>query len=200
MAIQRLVAGKNALIDAAGNGDIEKVKKLLQLNVSTKSKDKYGCTALHRAAENGHADVVVWLLDSMREADDVATKDFLQRTALHGAAQAGHAAVVARLLARMHEADNVATKDKYQRTALHWAAWRGHVDVVALLLGHMREADVAAKDSDGRTALDLAAGDYQGTERETEEERERERQGRREVFMQLHNWQEYDRKSDDGPR
>jgi Ankyrin repeats (3 copies) len=63
MAIQRGIVGKKALIHAARVGDIERVKMLLGLKVSTKIKDKYGWTALHYAAEGGHKDVVALLLD-----------------------------------------------------------------------------------------------------------------------------------------
>ena len=48
-----LITGKYALIHAAEDGTIERAKKLIKLNVNTKTKDNWGQTALHWASHNG---------------------------------------------------------------------------------------------------------------------------------------------------
>ena len=96
VAIQRRFVGKKALIHAARDGDIERVKKLLGLNISTKITDGGGMTALHWAAYNGHRDVVALLLSHM-DLGQIAARDWSRRTALHLAAWNGHGDVVALL-------------------------------------------------------------------------------------------------------
>ena len=61
-AFQRRLIGRKALIDASRVGDVERVKKLLGINVNTEIKDKYGWTALSFAAERGRLEAVRFLV------------------------------------------------------------------------------------------------------------------------------------------
>jgi ankyrin repeat protein len=126
------------LIFAADGGRVEIVEMLLMevqnehgAYVPAKGIDR--ATALHRAAEQGHGDVVALLLGRMEDADVAAKEDIYGGTALHGAASNGHGDVVALLLGRMEGADVAAKDGIYGETALHRAAEQGHGDVVALL-------------------------------------------------------------------
>jgi ankyrin repeat protein len=102
--------------------------------------EKYGRTALHLAAMNGHLEIVKLLLEHGADVN-AKTKEGYGYTALHSAASNGHLEIVKLLLE--HGAD-VNAKTKYGGyTALHSATMNGHLEIVKLLLEH--GADVNAK-------------------------------------------------------
>jgi len=103
------------------------------------------------AAQQGHLDIVLTLLDDRYKAD-VTKSDDGGRTALHWAASRGFVDVAKSLLKA--GADTNAADDD-GRTALHHAAYEGHTAVAELLLDH--EADFRSTDSMGLTAAELAA-------------------------------------------
>ena len=114
-----------------------------------KTKDKLGKTALHYAAERGHADVVGALIKAGANASQ---KDNDGLTALDHAARNGCAGVVRVLLAA---GVDVSIEDECCRfNTLHYAAELGHESVVKLLLA--AGADVNAR-GEGCTALHYAA-------------------------------------------
>lgn len=113
--------------------------------------DGQGTTALILAAQQGHLDIVLTLLDDRYKAD-VTKSDDGGRTALHWAASRGFVDVAKSLLKA--GADTNAADDD-GRTALHHAAYEGHTAVAELLLDH--EADFRSTDSMGLTAAELAA-------------------------------------------
>jgi tetratricopeptide (TPR) repeat protein len=142
----RAPASCGQIHDAAANGDLEKVRALLQDDPDlVMSKDKNGLTPLHRAAKNGHADVTKLLLANKAE---INAKTSAGRTPLHDAAERGHKDLVELLL--INKA-NINEKTYRGYTALHLAAFNGYMDVVDLLLDH--GADVNAKSNLGTTPL-----------------------------------------------
>jgi ankyrin repeat protein len=58
-------SGKTALLEAAGNGRVEKIKMLIASGANAESVNKRGQTALDVAAEKGHDEVVMILLEGM---------------------------------------------------------------------------------------------------------------------------------------
>jgi hypothetical protein len=139
--------------DAAGRGDLEKVKALLKDNpalVFSKANEPllYTATPLGYAASYGRTDVVEFLLSNKAE---VNARDINGQTPLFYAALQGHEDVVQVLLA--HGAD-VDAKDKNGQTPLYNAV--SHRDVVEVLLAH--GADVNNKARDGQTPLHYAVG------------------------------------------
>ena len=102
----------------AADGRYERAAKRLRL------------TALQLAAENGHAGVILHLLD--HGANIEAKKEsHLDRTALHLAAQKGRANAVLMLLERDA---NIKAEDKDCRIALHLVSAESHAIVVRILL------------------------------------------------------------------
>jgi ankyrin repeat protein len=139
------------LHDAAFDGDVERVKKLLEKGENPNAKNKTGRTPLHVAAYMGHVEVVRLLLE---HGADPNAKDKDGHTPLHDATSGGYVDVV-KLLLKHGASPNAQNKDG--ETPLHDAAYRGHVDVVRLLLE--RGADPNAKDKDGWTPLHWAASE-----------------------------------------
>ena len=118
---------------AARDGDLEKVKTLLNSNPDLVfSKDDSppgeGYTPLHRAVESGHTDVVELLLT---HGADVNAKAGGESTPLHLAAGYGYKDVAKFLLTNKAE---VNAMDNGGNTPLHLAAAGGHKDVAELLL------------------------------------------------------------------
>jgi ankyrin repeat protein len=110
--------------------------------------DIAGNTALQYAASEGHADVVLVLLDRHANVNQRCSSG----TALHQGAINGHIDVVAALLSK--DAD-IEITDENQRTPLHVAAWAGQKEMVFELLS--RGADIYAKDKENCNVLHLAS-------------------------------------------
>jgi ankyrin repeat protein len=116
---------------AAYEGDVERVKKLLEKGANLNIKNIDGLAPLHMAASEGRpcrcCDVVKLLLE--RGADpNTQNKD--GDTPLHWAAHEGHDDVVKLLL--VYGADP-AVKDEYGRTPLDLARAEGHRKVVSVI-------------------------------------------------------------------
>ena len=137
------------LLDAAENGNIAEVERLIVAGAMVDAVNEYGQTPLHLAAWNGHTDIVSALI--VVRADVNAVDEDVQ-TPLHLAAINGHTAIVESLL---KAGADVNAKDAGGKTPLHLTAWNGHTDTVnALLAG---KANVNAQDTYGQTPLHLAA-------------------------------------------
>jgi ankyrin repeat protein len=147
--------------DAARNGDLERVKALLNANPKVvfsldTNGDEEGCTPLHFAALNGHLDVVALLLASGAEVNATNRTGW---TPLHVAAEMGWPDVAALLLTNHAE---VNARDKDRDTPLHVAAETagmvasmGRKDVAGLLVANGAKVD--ATNSAGETPLHVAA-------------------------------------------
>ncbi len=151
------------LHDAAFNGDVERVRKLLEKGENPNTKDKYGWTPLHIAASKGHVNVARLLL---KHGANPNVQNEYGWTPLHIAAFWGHVDVTRLLL---EHGANPNARDKGGWTPLHDAASKGHVHVVKLLLEY--GADPTIKNRDGKTPLDLAR-----------------EEGRREVVSLIEKW------------
>ena len=140
----------SSILEAAENGDLEKVRALLEGNPDLVfSKGEYALTPLHWAAAKGHKDVAELLLAGKA---DVNAKSIPGTTPLHCAALGGHKDVAELLL---DNKTDVNAKDNDGDTPLHEAAKEGHKDVALLLLAN--KAPVNAKTILGDTPLHRAA-------------------------------------------
>jgi len=128
--------------DAAGFGDLEKVKAcLLQDPKQINAADARGKTVLDCAILSGKKELVEFLLEKG------ATEN------IFAAAATGHTGKVSEFLKQ--DPKLVSAKESSGKTALHWAAFYGQKNVVELLLA--QKADVNALDGDGFTPLHWAA-------------------------------------------
>eukprot|EP00057_Strongylocentrotus_purpuratus_P028780 XP_011683254.1 PREDICTED: serine/threonine-protein phosphatase 6 regulatory ankyrin repeat subunit B-like [Strongylocentrotus purpuratus] len=120
--------------------------------------DNGGRTALNRAVQEGHLQVIKYLISQGAELNESDNKD---GTALHVAAGKGHLDVTKYLIsqgAEVNTGENKAEVNKSDSkggTALHAAAGKGNLDVTKYLIS--QGADVKSGDNKGRTALCDAA-------------------------------------------
>uniref|UniRef100_A0A3P9DUZ6 Poly [ADP-ribose] polymerase n=1 Tax=Maylandia zebra TaxID=106582 RepID=A0A3P9DUZ6_9CICH len=96
----------------------------------------------------GRKDVVDFLLQN---GANVHARDDGGPISLHNACSFGHAEVVSLLL---HHGADANARDNWNYTPLHEAAIKGKIDVCIVLLQH--DAEPTIRNTDGRTALDLA--------------------------------------------
>lgn len=136
--------------DAVESGDLPKVKKMLSEDGSllhTRSHDKE--TAIIKASENGHIDVVKHLLKNGANPDD-HDETSAADTALILAAFEGHDKVVRCLL---RKGADINKQNSAGTTPLIAAAGEGRTKVVNLLM--QKGADASRTNADGESACDI---------------------------------------------
>jgi ankyrin len=141
---------ETAMLMAAGRGQMEVVRRLLDRGTRINERDAVGKTALYTAVEDGYEDLARLLL--ARKADPNVASD-AGATPLHVAAWFGRTEL-ARLLLDHEAARETQTKSGLGGTALHLAAQREHIDTVRLLLD--RKADMHARNGLGQNVLNTA--------------------------------------------
>lgn len=140
-------------LTAAEQGDLSEIQSMItKVPVdSIDPDDPLESTALHLASENGHANVVTWLLNSKADINK-RRQDIHKRTPLHLAAANNHANVVEVLVEHGCEIDAVGTAGM---TALYRASTRNAIEATRLLL--LYGADIHKTDNLlGMTALQSA--------------------------------------------
>ena len=137
------------LIDAVGKGDLQQVTLLVGQGAD---KNQVGGdfeeTALSVAADNGHLDIVRFLVE---QGADMEKIDNCGWTPLLASSANGHLELVRYLL------EQGANRDKESRngvTSLHWAAGEGHLETAKLLM--IYGADLNARNHDGYLPIDVA--------------------------------------------
>ena len=142
--------GATCLNLAASGGHTETMRYLVGLpQVDVNHKDNNGCTALIRAADENHADMVEVLIDA---GADVEIKDDTGRPPLHWASHSGALDVV-KLLVKAGAGVRVIHDDG--ATCLNLAASGGHTETMRYLVG-LPQVDVNHRNLLGHTALDCA--------------------------------------------
>ncbi|XP_049801513.1 ankyrin repeat domain-containing protein 39 [Schistocerca nitens] len=139
---------ERGLWSPAQNGEMSRVKNLLERGVHVDSRDSAGYTALHYAARAGHAAICQQLIAAGALLD--AKTRAGGATPLHRAAASGKLHIVQLLL---EAGANSAVTDADGRTALHRAAEEGHSDVAELLLMNNIQLN-NMKDIKGRLAVE----------------------------------------------
>jgi ankyrin repeat protein/beta-lactamase regulating signal transducer with metallopeptidase domain len=143
------------LCRAASQGDIEKVKSLIEKGINVNTKDKEGYTAIYDAAARGHKDVVEFLINKGADINirvDIDAKNSGLWTPLQTAVRHNQASVVELLISK---GASVNTKDKWGFSPLHTAAKHGYTGVAEHLID--KGADLNAKNNNGETPLHIAA-------------------------------------------
>lgn len=167
------------LLDAAYDGDLVEVKKLLNEGADINTKSEDGFTPLMNAARNGDIEVVKFLID--KGADPNIVVELLEGTATKLAIMSGNEEVAKLLLKKVtkpydkdsllyhaidekllevakilldREIENVNSFSGSYETPLTLAARVGLDEIVAALI--QKGADINAINDEGYTALDIA--------------------------------------------
>jgi ankyrin repeat protein len=153
LSSETLSKGIKQFLTAAEQGDLSKIQSMIA-NIPVDSidpDDPLENTALHLASENGHANVVTWLLNSGADINK-RRQDTHKRTSLHLAAANNHANVVEALIEHGCEINTVGTAGM---TALYRASTHNAINATRLLL--LYGADIHKTDNLlGMTALQSA--------------------------------------------
>jgi len=147
----------NMWFDAVETGDLSLVKKLLLENsnlLHSLSQDKE--TAIIKASENGHAQVLLFLLLSGANPNDTDLT-ILHQSPLILASHQGHTDVINILL---DAGVNMEYQNSLGETALITAAQEGQINAVRLLL--LSGADPSRTNSNGDSPLSLASSLLRG--------------------------------------
>ncbi|PIR37490.1 MAG: hypothetical protein COV35_10400 [Alphaproteobacteria bacterium CG11_big_fil_rev_8_21_14_0_20_39_49] len=139
----------NSLVDAADNGDIQEVRRLLNSGVKPDSEGEFGVTALMRAAFKGHLDVAELLIKS---GAYVNAADIGGDTALHMASRSGNAKMVKMLL---HYDAGIDAIDNQKWTPLMRAIMAKSPETTEVLISE--GADLNAKNNMGNSSIIQAA-------------------------------------------
>jgi ankyrin repeat protein len=141
---------KEEILKAAENGDIDRVKKCLNIDKNlVEVDDSDGYTALHRATYNNHIEVVKLLIES---GANVCSRTADGWQPIHSAAKWKHIHLLDFLLASGADINAVSNGGN---TALHLAANHNSKEVIEFLLFH-EDIDVTLKNDCGETAFDIA--------------------------------------------
>ncbi|MCG8340363.1 MAG: ankyrin repeat domain-containing protein [Cytophagales bacterium] len=125
------------IINASKNGDVENVRRAISKGVNVnETKDGYGKTALHWAAENGHRKVVELLLGNGAQ---VEVTDKASQTPLHLAVEKGHNEVVSLLLDRDA---GMNAKNNHSQTSLHLVVEKKEEEMVKMIVEKGREEEL----------------------------------------------------------
>lgn len=132
---------------AAGSGFKEAVEHFLDTGFDKDTTDARGWQMIHRAASNGHVDVLRLLLE--RGASTSCRTRVRGARPLHLAAIGGHVEAIS-VLCNFGANSNIrSSKDGYY--PIHYAALFGHVEVITLL--HKNGAKIDALDKESWTPL-----------------------------------------------
>ena len=110
-----------------------------------------GRTPLHCACENGHTDIIQYLIREL--GCDPALPDKNGHTVIHSACVCGQLNVVKYLITEQHCDPN--SRGEHGRTPLHCACWNGHMDVIQYLITELG-CDPALPDNNGNMSIHFA--------------------------------------------
>ena len=118
------------------HADMEKLRELLskltdeqKLNILQQTKSEVaGMTALHKAAQRGHAEVLNTVLFTLQSSDRLKVfldKDYMKRTPLHEAASGGHTESMKAILDSLAADEQIqlmTEQEWYSKTAVEMAS------------------------------------------------------------------------------
>lgn len=149
LSVFSLQTTHNDLLEAAKQGDLAKVKALVEKNPElVNAKDQEQGTPLHNAAAAGHLKIAEYLI---KKGADVNAWNNAHQNPLLYAAYSGHSEIVSLLLEKGAKFNE---QDIYGRNVLHYPAREGHPKVVEILV--KKGLDINQEDRGGVTPLRFA--------------------------------------------
>ena len=173
--------GRTPLFFAAGNGNIELCRLLIEKEAKVSIRNKYGRTPLNYAIWSNNKEIVELLIEEgadinnrdnegyailqqvltedqediaellITKGADIKVKDDAGHTMLHYAAYYGRKNIVELLL---DKGLDINKKDDGGDTPVHGASWGGYIEAVRLLIANGAELNV--RNNKGKTPLDNA--------------------------------------------
>ncbi len=137
------------LHEATRDGDLERVRALIDAGADLDAQGDNGETALNTAILEGHVSVAGLLID---RGADLGARNRGGFTALHAAAYVNAVEIAERLLGKGADVND--QQNKAGGTALSVASEEGHAGVAKVLIAH--GADVEAGERNGYTPLTRA--------------------------------------------
>ena len=141
--------GSTALIQACHFGKLEIAEKLINNGAAVEQAKHNNTTALMRASQEGHEDIVKLLLKHNCHVN--RRNDEQRMSALMLCSQRGHAGVAKLLIEAGADIDTVTNQ---KSTSLMLSIKRKHLEVAKVLVAS--GAELSLKDNKSRTALDIA--------------------------------------------
>lgn len=135
------------LLAASLHGDLQAIKKAMELSPDINCKDVNGNTPLNLVAKLSYFKLVKYFITSGADVN-IANNDRI--TPLHFAVEYNNEEMVSLLL---KSGANLNARDKIEETPLHWAGWTGNIESARLLLKF--GANPYAKNNTGVTPIDL---------------------------------------------
>jgi ankyrin repeat protein len=140
------------LIDAARNGNIDKVKELLDAGANVNYQDERKLTPIMYGIASEHLNIVKELI---ARGADITVADDNGATPLHLAAYSDEIEILKRIIdTHLAESDDLNAQDNRGDTALHTAAAGGYANAVILLLNNGASSTI--RNDDRLTAYDIA--------------------------------------------
>eukprot|EP01064_Diplonema_japonicum_P037340 TRINITY_DN8704_c1_g1_i1.p1 TRINITY_DN8704_c1_g1~~TRINITY_DN8704_c1_g1_i1.p1 ORF type:complete len:773 (+),score=125.97 TRINITY_DN8704_c1_g1_i1:25-2343(+) len=127
----RDIKGLSPLHYAARNGDLNMVKKLVELGGKVFGTTELGVTPVHEAAAAGHTHIVEHFIHN--ERFPLQAKDGNRQTIFHHAARSGHTDTILSL-SKTGKPTPLNHYDRWGRSPLHWAVLNNHITTVEALL------------------------------------------------------------------
>ena len=143
----------NPLCVSTSKGNLKVVKRFLEYGCCVfRSTTSDNWTLLHFAVENGHSEVVDFILKSVKKVKKLNIRNIEGDFPIQIAARNGFADIVKALVTRFKMPDRKSSRNS---TPIHSASVNGHVEVVKILLDF--KANWLFANDFGNTALHLAA-------------------------------------------
>lgn len=147
--------GNTALMIAANNGQLDRVRELVEAKADVNLQDKYGQSALIYAAFGNYLDVVQYLLKHGANMDIQVRCKCIVLLSFGCVFGARHSLTLAANIMCHFYCLTALPQTKFGQTAMMKAAFSNSHHIVSALLG--RRANVDLQATDGRTALMIAS-------------------------------------------
>ncbi|MDI9257890.1 ankyrin repeat domain-containing protein [Flavobacterium sedimenticola] len=135
------------LLEASLHGNVQEIKKAIQLGADVNSKNNNGDTPLNMVAKLSYYKLVKYFIEL---GADVNTSNNDKLSPLHWGVEYNNVKIVKILL---ENGANVDARDSINETPLHYAGWTGNYESAKLLLKY--GANPYANNNTGVTPLDL---------------------------------------------
>jgi ankyrin repeat protein len=147
LCAQQKDSANQLLLAAALHGNVQDIKKALELGADINAKNEMGATALNMVCKLSYEFLVTFLIEKGATVNS-PNNDHIYP--LHYAVEYDNVAIVKALL---KNGADINVLDGIQETPLHWAGWTGNIRAAKLLL--KQGANPYKGNNSGVTPIDL---------------------------------------------